>query len=100
MTGGAPPPFESASDVISGFFPQLTHAQVLQFVDDVCARLDLDVPALAAEARLYLDRDELRGLLARGFEPANHTLTHARCRTLSVCARTSSASCSACSARS
>lgn len=80
--GNATEPFRTVGQVIGEFLPGLSSQQIEVFLADACGRLDVDRAALAREAQLYLNPSDVPGLLDCGFELANHTLSHARCRTL------------------
>ena len=82
VAGDAIEPLHSVSQVIGQFLPRLNSTQIDRFLDEACNHLAIDRVALARDAQLYLNPDDLRGLRDCGFEFANHTLSHARCRTL------------------
>jgi peptidoglycan/xylan/chitin deacetylase (PgdA/CDA1 family) len=82
LVGDAIEPLRSVNQIIRQFLPRLSNEQIEAFLDDVCERLAIDPAALAHDAQLYLNPDDLRRLLDFGFEVANHTLSHARCRAL------------------
>lgn len=77
-------PLRSMDEVFSALFPILSLAERKSFLDALAREAQVDPARLAAEARLYLTREQLVGLAAHGFEIGNHTYTHVRCRRLSA----------------
>lgn len=75
-------PLSSVRQLIGDFLPGLSNQQIQLFLQETCDRLALDAAALAQEAQLYLNPGDFPGLIDCRFELANHTLSHARCRTL------------------
>jgi peptidoglycan/xylan/chitin deacetylase (PgdA/CDA1 family) len=80
--GNAAEPLSSVGQVVGEFLPGLSNQQIELFLRDACDRLAIDTAALAEEAQLYLNPHDFRELFDCRFEVANHTLSHARCRTL------------------
>lgn len=72
----------SLLEVFSRFLPA-TSLQGRQAFRSALVRLAaIDESALAAEASLYLNSEQLRALANFNFEIGNHTYSHANCRTL------------------
>lgn len=75
-------PISSVGDLIRNDFSVCTPAQrcvlISRLLDDVGA----DPHALASEAGLYVEADDIRQLADSGVEIGNHTADHVHCRTL------------------
>ena len=82
------PGFESASfptlkEVFGSFLPLLSLAQREEFLNALRRIAGVEESEIAAAAKLYLTRKQLRELRDANFEIGNHTYTHTYCRRLS-----------------
>jgi len=76
------PELRSLAEVFSRLFPSISLAERQIFLSALAHLAGINERQLAAEAGLYLTREQLCDLAASGFEIGNHTYSHVRCRTL------------------
>lgn len=69
--------------VIHDFLPTLSQAYVAELRAALVSTIGIRVEAIARKAQIYLSVEQLRSLVASGFEIGNHTLSHVFCRSLS-----------------
>jgi peptidoglycan/xylan/chitin deacetylase (PgdA/CDA1 family) len=81
LIGRVPMP-ASLGEVFSRLFPALSLEKRQRFLDELARAAGLDPARMAAEARLYMTREQLSSLASFGFEVGDHTYTHVHCRTL------------------
>lgn len=72
----------SANDVLRNILPTYTPRERQRFVSEVAQELGLQPNLMAQEARLYVERADVRALADSGVEIANHTTDHVHCRAL------------------
>lgn len=72
----------SLADVFARFLPAISFAERKRFHESLLQLAGVSEPELAAQARLYLTTQQLRELAAFNFEVADHTYSHANCRSL------------------
>jgi peptidoglycan/xylan/chitin deacetylase (PgdA/CDA1 family) len=82
------PGFESVAlstpkEVFGSFLPLLSLAERDEFLNALRRIGDVEESGVAAAAKLYLTRSQLRDLRDANFEIGNHTYTHTYCRRLS-----------------
>lgn len=68
--------------LLRGALANYTPAERRQFVADLAMELGLDPATMAAQARLYLEAEDVRTLADAGVEIGNHTADHVSCRAL------------------
>jgi peptidoglycan/xylan/chitin deacetylase (PgdA/CDA1 family) len=73
----------SLGEVFGRFLPSLTLAERDNFLDALRRAAEINEGAIAAAAKLYLTRSQLRELCDFNFEIGNHTYTHTHSRRLS-----------------
>jgi len=76
------PMLGSMDEVFSGLFPAFSPAEREMFLNVLAREARLDPGRLAAEAKLYLTKEQLATLASHNFEIGNHTHTHVHCRCL------------------
>jgi hypothetical protein len=72
----------SLSEVFGSFLPSLTLNERKEFLEALVRSAGINERQLAAEAGLYLTREQLSTLGSFDFEIGNHTYTHVHCRAL------------------
>lgn len=72
----------SLSEVFGSFLPSLKLNERKEFLEALVQSAGINERQLAAEAGLYLTREQLRTLGSFDFELGNHTYTHVHCRGL------------------
>ena len=82
VRGGAAPILGSMDSVFSALFPMLSLTERNVFLDALAHAARVDPARLAAEARLYLTREQLAAMALEGWEVGNHTRSHVHCRCL------------------
>jgi peptidoglycan/xylan/chitin deacetylase (PgdA/CDA1 family) len=75
---------QSLVDVFSCFFPAISLSEREIFLEALMHVAGINEQQLAAEARLYLSRNQVRQLASSQFEIGDHTYSHVRCRHLSA----------------
>jgi peptidoglycan/xylan/chitin deacetylase (PgdA/CDA1 family) len=71
------------TQVIHDFLPTLSQAYVAEFRAALASTIGIRVEAIARKAQIYLSVEQLRSLVACGFEIGHHTHSHVFCRSLS-----------------
>jgi peptidoglycan/xylan/chitin deacetylase (PgdA/CDA1 family) len=74
--------FRALRAFFTEFLPTLSGAERERLGDEIAGMAGVDRRRLAAEADLYLGREDLRALPTMGFEIGNHTLSHVHLRSL------------------
>jgi peptidoglycan/xylan/chitin deacetylase (PgdA/CDA1 family) len=72
----------SLSEVFGSFLPSLRLDERKEFLEALKRSAGISERQLAAEAALYLTREQVRTLASLDFEIGNHTYTHVHCRNL------------------
>jgi peptidoglycan/xylan/chitin deacetylase (PgdA/CDA1 family) len=80
--GDQAPLVSSLSELFGVFFPSLSLARRVDFLERLRELAGIDETSLAKEAALYLTTEQLRSLPSHNFEIGNHTYTHTHCRSL------------------
>lgn len=74
--------FGSLENVLDKLLPTLSQVQIGKFREAIISSIGLPSAALAAEAKLYINADQLRAMASSGFEIGSHTFSHVFCRKL------------------
>jgi peptidoglycan/xylan/chitin deacetylase (PgdA/CDA1 family) len=82
VAGHNDPALTSRRQLTLEFLPTLSQAQVAEFRAALVSATGLCTEELAHREQLYMDAEELKSLLASGFEIGNHTYSHVFCRSL------------------
>lgn len=80
-TAAAAPAPAGVRDVLA-IVATLPYARRVALGDELAERFDVDQAAVRAASGLFLERDELAALPARGCAIGNHTRTHLHCRAI------------------
>jgi peptidoglycan/xylan/chitin deacetylase (PgdA/CDA1 family) len=74
--------FLSCTQVTNEFLPTLSQSSIAEFHAALVSAIRIPAEEAARRAQIYLSADQLRSLVADGFEIGNHTYSHVFCRSL------------------